>query len=62
MLQYYYYHILSVIVGRGVRTSDYRLHMACRGREGHNETRLPASREQLSSVGPLVVCAVRKPD
>ncbi|KAL5244584.1 hypothetical protein ACI65C_011994 [Semiaphis heraclei] len=44
------------------RSEDYRLHVVCRGREGHNGTTLPASREQLSGVGPLVVCAVRKPD
>lgn len=29
-----------------------------RGREGHNGTRLPASREQLSGVGRLVSCRV----
>lgn len=54
-----YYHILSEFCGGGVKSKDYDSHAACRGREGHNGTRLPASREQLSGVGRLVVCAVR---
>jgi len=56
---YYYYHILSEHDGGGVRSENHDRHAACRGRGGHNGTRLPASREQLSGVGRLVVCAVR---